>query len=198
MGNKFVAEGYDKVAENYSAGRDLFKNNKYLDLLSKYLKPEAKILDIGCGAGIPIDKYLIDKGYKVTGIDISPKQIELAKKNVSGAQFAVKDMEEISSKEFSLDAVVSFYAIFHIKREKHLELLKIISSFLPPGGMLLITMGSSDWEGMEQFHGTKMFWSHFGAKKNVELVKSAGFEIVKEEIDTSGGEKHLVILGKKI
>ncbi len=31
-----------------------------------------------------------------------------------------------------------------------------------------------------------------------EIIESAGFEILKNEIDTSGGEKHRVILAKKL
>jgi hypothetical protein len=59
-------------------------------------------------------------------------------------------------------------------------------------------MGSSDWEGMEKdFHGVKMFWSHYGREKNLELIKSAGFNIISEEIDTAGGEKHLIIFAQK-
>ena len=60
-------------------------------------------------------------------------------------------------------------------------------------------MGSSEWEGIEKdFHGTEMFWSHFGAEKNKEIIKNSGFEILFDEIDNSGGEKHQIIIAKKI
>lgn len=63
--------------------------------------------------------------------------------------------------------------------------------------MLLVTMGTSEWEGMADFHGTKMFWSHFRPKRNRQIVEKAGFKILLDEIDTSGGEKHQVILARK-
>ena len=75
--SNLVKEGYNKVAKTYSAQRDLFKNDKYLVELIKLLKPGSTVLDIGCGAGIPVDKYLIDKGFKVIGIDISDEQLSL-------------------------------------------------------------------------------------------------------------------------
>jgi len=99
--------------------------------------------------------------------------------------------------ENSLDAVVSFYAIFHIKREMHLALLKRLFSFIKPGGYLLITMGAGEWEGTEPFHGVEMFWSHYGSEKNKEIIQSAGFTILQAEVDTSGGEKHLVVFAQK-
>ena len=194
-----VKEGYNKVAKTYSAQRDLFKNDKYLVELTKLLKPNSTVLDIGCGAGIPVDKYLIGKGFTVIGIDISDEQIKLAKQNIPNATFEVKDMSDLKEGDYQVDGVVAFYAIFHTPREKHQELFKKINSFLPLGGLILVTMGSGEWEGTEDdFHGSKMWWSHYGAEKNKEIIKNAGFDILFAEVDTSGDEKHLVILAKKV
>src|SRR3972149_8814664 len=141
MNNNLVKAGYNKAARTYLSKRDIFKNNKYLDLFIEKLPTGASILDIGCGAGVPIDKYLSDKGLKVLGIDISENQIKLARKNVPEAKFNVVDMEELKRNEYSVDAIVSFYAIFHINREKHQALFKTIQSYLKPKGLLLVTMG---------------------------------------------------------
>ena len=195
--NQLVRDAYNKCAENYSSDRDQFKNKKYLDVLSGYLKPKSKILDIGCGSGKPIDEYLVTKGYEVIGIDISEKQIEMALKNVPQATYLVKDMSELDFIENSFDTVVSFYAIFHIPREEHLELFKKIHKVLKKDGLFLTTLGYEDWVGSEKFHGATMHWSHYGKDKNLELVKEAGFEIVKAEVDESGGEHHFVVLAKK-
>lgn len=60
-------------------------------------------------------------------------------------------------------------------------------------------MGSSEWEGEENdFHGVRMYWSHYGLERNREIVQEAGFEVIFDEIDKSGGERHQVILSKKI
>jgi len=197
MTTKIVGEGYNKIAENYTNQRHQFENVVYLEKLANLLPQESKILDVGCGAGVPVDKFFAAKGYKVYGIDLSKKMIELAKENVPLGHFEVKGMGELKSYEYKVNAVVSFYAIFHTPREAHEELLRKFSSFLDCGGFLLVTMGSSEWEGEEDFHGTKMYWSQYGPEKNREIIKRAGFEITLDEIDLSGGEKHQVILAKK-
>ena len=166
MSNDLVKQGYNKVAEDYLSDRDQFKNNKYLEQMVKLLKPGAIVLDIGCGSGIPVDKYLVDRGFKVIGFDISEKQIELAKANVPEAIFEVRDMSELKEDEYKVGAIISFYAIFHTPREKHQDLFKKINSFLTQGGYILVTMGAGEWEGEEDdFHGTKMWWSHYGPEK---------------------------------
>ncbi len=197
MDNNAVRQGYNQIAEAYLKNRDQFKNQKYLDKLIALLPKGSTILDIGCGAGMPIDLYLVQHGYKIIGIDISEKQIELAKANVPQGDFSVRDMSTLKKREFTVDAVISFYAIFHISREQHIALFGKIKSFLSPGGLLLVTMGSSDWVGSEDFYGTEMSWSHYDATMNKQIVESAGFSILESEIDTSGGEKHLVILAKE-
>jgi cyclopropane fatty-acyl-phospholipid synthase-like methyltransferase len=196
--NDTVRKSYNDVAENYLKSREIFSNRKYLDKLVKLLPSGATILDIGCGAGVPIDSYLIEKGFKIIGIDISDKQIELAKQHVPQGQYERKDMADLQAGEYQVDGVISFYAIFHTPRQSHQTLFKKLKTFLPENGYLLVTMASTEWEGTEDFHGTQMSWSHYDAEKNKELIKDAGFEIVFDEIDTSGGEKHLIMLAKKI
>lgn len=197
MSTKLVKEGYNKIATNYSATRDQFKNIEYLEKLNSLLSTESTILDIGCGAGVPIDKFFIEKGHNIIGIDISEKQIDLAKKNLPIGQFSVRDMSDLKEEEFNVDAVVSFYAIFHTPKEEHSIILKKVNSFVKKGGYLLITMGASEWQGTEDFHGAQMFWSHYGPEVNLEIVRKAGFEILENIIDISGSEKHQVILGRK-
>ena len=196
--NQKVKAGYNKAAKNYSTEfRDQFKSEKHLARLVEVLKPQSQILDVGCGAGKPIDSYLVEKGMNVMGIDISEAQIELAKSYVPKASYEVRDMSELTNGEYQVDAVVSFYAIFHTPKENHSELLKRFKSFLKSGGYLLITMGANDWEGKEDnFCGSEMYWSHYGAEKNKELIEESGFEIVFSEVDDAGGEKHLVVLAK--
>jgi len=193
--NDLVREGYNKIAEVYAGQRDLFKNDAYLAQLSAFLHARARILDIGCGAGIPVDRYLLECGFRVTGIDISEKQIEIARRNNPGAAYFVRDVLDLRDGEFEVDAVVSFYTIFHAPRENHAHLLGVIRSFLSPGGLMLITMGSSNWEGTEVFHGVEMFWSHFDSQTNRALIEASGFRVEVDEIHSSGGEQHQILLG---
>lgn len=173
-------------------------NYQYLEKLNNLLEPNSVILDLGCGSGRPIDRYFIIKGHKVTGIDFSKKQIELAKIRVPQAEYLVKDISKLKLAEYQVDAVVSFYTIVHIPRETHQELFDKVNSFLPVGGLVLVTMGASEWEGIEAFYGVKMYFSHFGPEKNRGIIEKSGFEVILDEIDTSIGEQHQVILASKI
>lgn len=198
MRNDLVRENYNKVAHSYNSNRNPSENDKNLEQFNRMLKPNSTILDIGCGAGKPVDSFFISKGHKVSGIDLSEEMIKLARQNVPKGKYKVQDMSQLQKNEYSVDAVVSFYAIFHTPRETHKDLFLKINSFLPIDGKILVTMGFHDWEGEDHdFYGSSMYWSHFDAKTNRRLIEDAGFTIV---IDGHEGEKyneHQIIIAEK-
>lgn len=198
MRDDLVHQSYDQVADAYLAQRDQSSTIAYLERFIELLLPHSRVLDIGCGAGLPVDLHLLEHGFQVIGLDVSPRQIELARQHNPSASYEVKDMQLLTLGEYTVDAVVSFYAIFHIPREQHRNLFEVLRSYLPVGGLLLVTMGSTDWEGVDDFHGVPMFWSHYDAPTNRALVEDAGFDVSVDEIDTSDGERHQVILARAI
>ncbi|USN45294.1 MAG: class I SAM-dependent methyltransferase [Candidatus Woesearchaeota archaeon] len=166
------------------------------ELLSR-LHSKASILDLGCGVGLPYDAYFSKKGGVVTGIDLSEKHIVHARKNVAGATFLVGDF---FSKEIkgTFDAIVSFYALFHIPRTEHTKLFAHMHSLLKKNGLILITLGvdSMKLSVNKDFAGAPMAWSSYAAEKNKKLVQAAGFEILIAAEDYRT-ERHLWLLAKK-
>jgi 2-polyprenyl-3-methyl-5-hydroxy-6-metoxy-1,4-benzoquinol methylase len=181
---QIVASGYDEIAETYlrwTAGSSLRQH--WLDAIKPTLLPNARVLDLGCGAGVPVARQLAEQGYIVVGIDGSPRQIALARVNEPRAEFIVADMTKVEFDPMSFDAVTAFYSITHVPRDEHRLLLSRIWTWLKPGGVFLASLGHDEtpaWTG--EWLGTTMFFSHFGAAINVELVKQAGFAISGSEI----------------
>jgi 2-polyprenyl-3-methyl-5-hydroxy-6-metoxy-1,4-benzoquinol methylase len=169
---EIVRQGFNRVAERYLNSRNRAENQRHLDLFIDRLAPDATILDLGCGAGIPIDEYCIAKGHNVIGLDISEKQIELARKHVPQGHFEVRDMFSLAPGAYQVDAVVSFYAIFHTPREHHEQLLRTLGSFLAPRGWLLITMAASEWEGAEEFSAPSWYGATAGLRRIVRWWKA--------------------------
>lgn len=192
-----VRDGYDKIASVYLANRDRLKSGRHVQHLLKYLPKNSTILDLGCGAGTSVDDILLKAGHSIIGLDISSEQIKLARKQCPGGEYMVRDILDLKTGEYSVQAIVSIYAVFHLPRERQPAWLKTIASYLPKGGMLLTTMGDREFEGEHILHGQPMWSSQYGTAKNTQMVEAAGFHIILNEIDGSGGERHQVILAEK-
>jgi SAM-dependent methyltransferase len=198
MNETEIGKAYDLIVRSYNDSRSKLKSGKYLQYFLKLIPKNSCILDLGCGAGAPIDDVIIKSGHSVIGIDISSEQIKLAKKNCQRGQYTVGNIMDLKEKEYQVNGIVSFYTLFHVPRTKHLNILKIWGSFLGKNGLLLVSMGDREFEGAHQMHGETMWSSQWGTLKNRKLVEDAGFMIIKDEIDNSGGERHQFILAKKL
>ena len=193
---ELVEEGYEKIAEEYHVSRGIFDNEKELNEFAGLLPKGAKILDVGCGAGVPVTKFLIDSGFEVIGIDLSERMLKLAREHVPKAKFIKMNMTDLEFEENSFDGLVAFYSIFHVSRKKHSAIFQKFHEILKPDGIMLISLGSKEWEGTEEFHGAEMFWSFYSPEKSLQMIKDIGFEIISEKHISSGGETHYWVLAK--
>ena len=193
---ELVRQGYDLMAGDYHDTRHIFSNTKELEAFTSLLPRNAKVVDVGCGAGVPVTKFLVDSGLSVTGVDFSESMLNLATKNVPEATFVKQNMTELDFKDDTFDGLTACYAIIHVPREKHGPLFQTFHRILKPNGIMLITMGSTGWEGTAAFHGVPMFWSHYAPEKTLQIVTDAGFEILFDKLIRDGGETHYWILAK--
>lgn len=194
---EMVKKSYNKIAATYYSNRDLNKFNGELDKFIELLPKEAHVLDAGCGAGIPTAKYLVNKGLKVTGVDISDTMLKMARNNVPKGNFLNQDLNNLDFEKENFDGVISVYTLFHIPKNNHEKIFRQVFEILKPGGIMLINTGVSDSEGISSFFGEPMFWSNYDPKKTLEIVKSIGFSILFEGVLVRGGEFQYWIFAKK-
>ncbi len=174
---------YDKISTWFDEhrSRELFEK-PYLDLAITYLKPDSKILDLGCGMGEPIAKYFIDKGYQLTGIDGSIKLIDLAKSRFPKGEFMVGDMREVHLNE-RFDLILAWHSFFHLSKEDQREMFKIFAEHIAPGGILMFTSGPSEGEVWSDNGGEMLYHASLDQEEYKKLLKEYGFEIIKYTIE---------------
>lgn len=197
-----VKAGYDKIADRYLAERNQDGANVQLihDFI-ELLAPKSKVLDAGCGAGLPIAKMLAEK-FDLIGVDFSKEQVKLAKQNVPNAHFFCQDMTGLDFPDDSLDGICSYYAIIHIPRDEHEALFVNFHRMLRTGGVALLCLGAEDLidDIEEDFLGTRMYWSHYNSDTYLKMLKDCGFKVIwsKHVADeTCEGAKHLFVLAQK-
>jgi ubiquinone/menaquinone biosynthesis C-methylase UbiE len=199
---EIVKAGYNTIALDYLGIRPEDSEDIALlqEVVERLLKG-AKVLDAGCGSGVPVTKYL-SQFCEVTGVDFAEAQIELARRSVPGARFLCQDMTELDFQDNSFHAICSYYAIIHIPREEHLQLLQNFYRILKPNGLVLLCMGSVDIQGdvAEDYYGAPMYWSHYDAETNIKMIKECKFNLIWSKIVTDSTypeSTHLFVLAKK-
>ena len=180
-----VAEGYDGLGADYLAWATGFadpQRQRMFEEFASRLPPGSRVLDLGCGPGLPSTKMLASR-FVVTGVDVSEGQLEAARRNVPEASFLHADLAEIDVPPGSFDGITAFYSISHVPREEHGALFDRIARWLVPGGLFLAVLGSDDgpdWLG--DWLGQPMFFSSFDADTNRRLLGAADFELLIDEV----------------
>jgi SAM-dependent methyltransferase len=191
---RVVAAGYDAMAERYLVWSDLQPSAtrlQYLALSQDRIPIGADVLDLGCGAGIPMSATQA-AGRSLTGVDISAVQIALARANVPSATFVQADMTTLDFPPGSFDAVVAFYSLTHVPRAEHAALFGRIRTWLRPGGLFLASLGVEDSpdEIEADWLGVDMFFSHFSARVNRRLIAEAGLIVERAVVVAEPEDRH--------
>lgn len=168
---------------------------KYLNMLPT----SALILDCGPGTGKPVAAAIAESGRRVHGIDMSPGMVSLSRKAVPSGTFEVVNMLEYTPTT-SYDGAVASLSVFELSRQELTTMSHKWSSWLKPGGLLLIaTFGAEDCAQAKAVNydadgecASKIEWGFMGQKFYLTmftkagwkvLLEKAGFEIVHTEED---------------
>jgi cyclopropane fatty-acyl-phospholipid synthase-like methyltransferase len=188
---------YDRIAEAWHAGPRAFTAKKYVDLLAGELEPGASVLDLGCGTGEPVARYLVEKGFRVLGVDESAAMLEIARRVVPEAEFIRADMCELELEE-RFAAAVAWDSLFHVERGRHHAVLQKLSALLSPGGRLLLSAGGTGHAGFtSEMHGHRFFYSAHDPAETLRLLASAGFEVELCEEDDPSSKGHIAVVARK-
>lgn len=175
-----VRRGYNQIASAYHLQRDQLDNRDLLEQFRDLVATGGRVLDVGCGAGVPVMKFLVDSGFRSIGVDIAANMLSLSARHAPEARIAAMGFGDAT-----FDGLISTYAIFHAPREKHFSIFNHCHRILRPSSTILVSVGRTDWEGVEDFHGADMYWSHYAADSSVRLIENAGFDIQRVELRES-------------
>lgn len=198
---KIVEEGYDRIGQRYAedlgASRQDLRSH-HISYLVNALPRGSNLLDLGCGAGTPTTKRLAEH-FTVTGVDISQRQIDRARRAVPDATFIRSDITSLHMPPCSFDAVTAFFSIIHVPRHEQPDLIDSIAAWLRPNGLFFATMTAkgkkTDFDRC--WLGAPMFWSGFDTESNKTMVMEAGLDIISAEETQDRDGRFLWLMARK-
>lgn len=140
------------------------------------------VLDIGCGHGW-FELYAMSKGIeKITGIEITEKDLSTAKKHIidNRVSFKVGSAIKLPFEDSSFDTVVCIEVLEHIPRNMELKMFSEINRVLRKNGILYLSTPYSSlisiifdpaWWLMEHRHYSKKSLILFGEKNKFKVLR---------------------------
>jgi len=178
-----VAPVYDRIAGWFDSNRiRTLIERPYLDAVMEALPPGAAILDLGCGTGEPILRYLIERGFAVTGVDASAAMIELARMRFPGTLLLTGDMRTVQLHQ-RFDAVIAWHSLFHLSHADQRAMFPIFARLLNPGGLLMFTSGSTYGEVWSDNGGEALYHASLEASEYRGLLEGQGFRVIRHAAD---------------
>lgn len=130
-------EGYDLYAENYDKTLGFLDSFEKDELKKMIIKTGGKkVLDLGCGTG-RLFPFLVESGKNLTGLDISSKMIEKARKKYPKIESIIGDSENLPFKDNSFDIVISAFVVVHLKNIE--KTFSEVYRVLKNGGAFIVT-----------------------------------------------------------
>ena len=213
---------YNLIAEDFSKTR--WNIWSEFNIFRDYVKQEDKVLDAGCGNGRLLELFK-DKIIDYTGIDISEKLIELAKKKYPQNAFLIADNLNLPFPNDNFDKVFSVAVLHTIpSRELREKALSELKRVLKPKGLLILTVwdswrkdtfplllkscftkliGKSKLDFGDAFvpwaNKTERYYHFFTKKELQSLIQKSGFKIIKKGVarNETGKRSNIYLIAEK-
>jgi SAM-dependent methyltransferase len=180
------------VADRRGAGCN---ESAWLDRFGSLLREGASILDIGCGFGEPMARYLIDRGHAVTGIDSSPALIALCRERFPHRPWHVADMRTLAL-QGTFDGLLAWDSFFHLDHDDQRRMFQVFRRHASPRAALMFTSGTSHGVAMGSYRGEPLYHASLAPEEYRALLASIGFRVVAHVVEDPACGGHTVWLAQ--
>jgi trans-aconitate methyltransferase len=188
---------YDANAEAFDRdrGRSL-PERLYLDELISRLDPAHRhVLDLGCGAGEPIARYLVEAGCHVTGVDAAPGMIALCRARFPDLTWIEHDMRTLALGQ-RFDAIVAWDSFFHLQEQQQRRMFPVFRDHVAAGGLLLFTSGPDQGVAIGKLYGEDLYHASLTGAEYATLLREQGFEVLLHRVEDPDCGGHTVWLAR--
>lgn len=187
-----VRTSYDRVADRYvemvaaSSLGDIRVQpwlRGMIDGFADEVRDLGPVLDVGCGPGT-VTAYLHGMGVDATGVDLSPRMIDHARRLHPDCSFSVASATELELEPASFGGILGWWSLFNLPREVLGQVLRAFHDALVAGGQLIVAthVGDDDLQRTEAYGGVPVTWTTYQwqPEQLVDLLAAAGFRLVAE------------------
>jgi len=188
-----IIEHYERHALDWDADRNLYVNpwndKPWHERFVSALPAGASVLDLGCGSGSPVARYLVECGLRVTGVDSSPTLISLCQQRLPDQEWLVQDMRSLQLPR-QFDGVLAWDSFFHLKPDDQHRMFNVFARYAAPSAVLMFNSGPAHSEGVGEYRGDPLYHASLSPDEYTALLSNIGFEVIAHAVEdwkTGGG-----------
>ena len=177
MLNERMIDLYERHARDFDRDRGRSLQEKtWLDRFIGLLEQPATVLDIGCGTGEPIARYLTQNGCSVVGVDSSPSMIEIFRGRFPSDECVVTDMRTLQLGR-RCDGILAWDSFFHLSMDDQRAMFPRFAAHARPGAPLMFTGGPREGEAIGSYCGEPLYHASLDPAEYERLLRSNGFAV---------------------
>lgn len=189
---------YERHARTFDRerGKSLFER-RWLDRFRAAAGTGASILDIGCGTGEPIARYLIAAGHDVTGVDSSETMIALCRERFPTQSWIIADMRRLDlGRRFN--GILAWDSFFHLTQGEQKAMFAIFAAHIADGGALMFTSGPRAGEAIGSFQGEPLYHASLDPEDYRRLLAAHGFDVIDHIAEDATCGSHTIWLARQM
>jgi SAM-dependent methyltransferase len=182
---------YDLIHDAFVASRSSTIGLAEVTRFVEGLPRGARVLDVGCGDGVPIARFLLDRGFALCAIDSSARMISAFRERFPSVPSEHGSVLDSLLFDRPFDAVIAWGVMFHLSETDQVRALARLTAALRPGGRLLFTSGREPGEISNPMHGVEFHYVSLGSARYREVLSGNGCPVVEEFL--GGGDNYYYV-----
>ncbi len=189
---------YERHADRYIEDRACVRwdERPWLDRFIALLPKNASVLDLGCGCGEPVARYLINHGLAVEGVDSSATLISHCRRQFPQRTWRVADMRSLKLDRL-FEGILAWDSFFHLAHDDQRNMFSTFAQHATPGAALMFTSGTTHGEAIGTYGAEPLYHASLTPEEYLVLLNRHGFRVeahVAEDHDCGG---HTVWLARR-
>lgn len=190
-----VIELYERHAGAWSQDRgECVPEARWLDRFLALLPPDAAVLDVGCGSGVPA-RYLIEHACRVTGVDSSTTMIAMCRNRFPEQNWHVADMRTLAL-DCTFNGILAWDSFFHLPPAGQRHMFSVFNRHAAPGAALMFTSGPAHGERIGSYAGEPLYHASLDSAEYRALLDSYGFRVVAHTVEDPTCGRHTIWLAR--
>src|SRR5262245_38997281 len=176
-----VIDLYRRRAAQWDADRrgNPWNDRAWHEGFVRELSRGSAVLDLGCGGGEPVARFLVDRGMRVTGVDSSPTMIALARDRLPDQEWIVADMRLLAL-DRRFDGILAWDSYFHLAHEAQREMFAVFNAHADDDAVLMFNTGPEHGEAASTFtfKDEPLYHASLAPVEYRALLDGSGFEVI--------------------